>query len=109
MRSNWASAMSAFGIPVLGLSGLLLSLWHTSAAQVPAYAGQDLIMLQEPDSRFDKTLAICLNQQAKEVAVCRAKMSAAATAHAVAEYNLVAHECTPAVFVTTHLPPSLEL
>ena len=124
MRSHWTSLFSAFGIPVLGLSALLISLWHPSLVVKPATTDQPMMLLLDPDPRMDKVLTVCLRQEAKEVARCRARVQAAETqshttlvgelplrrsglAQAVSDYNLVARECTPAVFQTTHLPASL--
>lgn len=128
MQSRWAAGVSAFGIPVLGLGGLLFSLWHMDAPVNPAQTDQTLVYLLDPDPRLDKSLTVCLRQQAKEVALCRARLRQARTravqdpitqaaearwrraglAQATAGYNLIAQECTPAVFQTTHLPPSME-
>lgn len=65
-------------------------------------------MLQDPDPRLDRGLAVCLRQQAKEVARCRRRAGPVSLGQAVADYNLVARECTSAVFQATGLPPALE-
>lgn len=125
MRSCWNSLLSAFGIPLLGLGMLLVSLWHPNLGAKSAQDEQSFIYLQQPDPRLDPALSILLSQQAKEVAHCRAKLRAAevqkkrtpeaaeihwrrtGVARAIADYNLIARECSSAVFQTTHLPPSL--
>ena len=107
MQRDWTSLVSAFGIPALGLCGLLFSLWHTNSSAISAAADQELIFLQAPSLRLDKSLTICLRQQARDVARCRARMRPGGLAQAVAGYNLIARECTPAVFTATHLPPSM--
>jgi len=108
MQSNWTSFVSAVGIPVLGLSGLFFSLWHTSAPVASTAAGQELTFLQQPSHRLDKSMAICLREQARKIALCRARPSREGIIQSVSDYNLVARECTPAVSAATHLPPSVE-
>ncbi len=109
MKSSWISFVSTLGIPVLGLLGLVFSLWHTGPTAGPnAAAGQELMFLQEPSSRLDRSMTICLKQQAIQVTRSRARMQPEGIAQAVADYNLVARECTPAVFAVTHLPASIE-
>jgi len=105
-HSPWNSLLSAFGVPLLGLGMLLISLWHPNLGVKPAMQDQSLMYLQQPNSRFDGTMAVYLNEQAKSVAFCRAERRTR-VAHAVGEYNLIARECTPAVFQMTHLPSSL--
>lgn len=108
MRDSCQSFLSASAVPLLGLGILILCQWHPQAfAHAETDAGE-IVMLQEPDPRLDKCLSICLRQQAKEVARCRRLARPAGLAHAVAGYNLIASECTPAVFQTTGLPPSLK-
>jgi hypothetical protein len=108
MKSKWISFLSAFGIPVLGICGLFFSLWQTgSTATPPAAANQELTFLQDPSPLMDRSMTVCLNQQAIQVARSRAKKRPAGIAQAVADYNLVARECTPAVFAATHLPESI--
>jgi len=110
MKSSWISFVSTLGLPVLGLLGLVFCLWHASPAAGPSAAtGQELMFLQEPSSRLDRSMAICLKQQALQVTRSRARMQPEGIAEAVADYNLVAQECTPAVFAVTHLPASQAL
>ena len=105
MRSSWVSFVSTLGIPVLGLLGLIFSLWSAGPSVTPTIAaGQELMFLQEPSSRLDRSMAICLKQEAIQVARSRVRMQPEGIAQAVADYNLVALECTPAVFTVTHLP-----
>ena len=108
MKSKWITFFSTLGIPVLGLCGLFFSLWQTgSKASSPIAPGQELVFLQNPSPRLDRSMTVCLSQQAIQVARCRARMQPAGIAQAVADYNLVARECTPAVFAATHLPESI--
>ena len=108
MKSKWISFLSAFGIPVIGICGLFFSLWQTGTkANPPAAASQELVFLQDPSPRMDRSMKVCLNLQAIQVARSRAKTNPTGTAVAVASYNLVARECTPAVFAATHLPESI--
>ena len=108
MRGFYPSFLSVSAVPLLGLGALVLCLWHPQvSAHVETDAGE-IIMLQKPDPRLDKCLSVFLRQQAKEVVRCRHLARPAGLAHAVAGYNLVASECTPAVFQTTGLPPSLK-
>ena len=125
MRTHWTALVSAFGVPVLGLAALLVSLWHPNPVVRPAANDQSLIVLLTPDPKMDRVLTICLRQEAKEVTRCRARLQTAKAqgnaaltsevqlrrnglAQAVSDYNLVAQECTPAVFQTTHLPSALK-
>lgn len=98
---------SAAGVPLLGLGALVVCLWHPQISARSDTGAEAIILLQDPDPRLDKGLSVCLRQQAKEVARCRRLARPASLAEAVADYNLVAHECTPAVFQTTGLPPAL--
>ena len=108
MTSKWISFLSAFGIPVLGICALFFSLWQTgSKVTAPAAASQEMVFLQDPSPRMDRSMTVCLNLQAIQVARSRAKMHPAGIAQAIADYNLVARECTPAVFAATHLPESI--
>ncbi len=119
MRSHWTSLLSAFGVPLLGLGGLLVTLWHPNLSFKPAADEQAMIFLLDPNPRQDPSLTICLRQQAKEVVRCRERETASYSttkarwpgyglAQAIDDYNLVAKECTPAVFQATGLPPSLK-
>jgi len=98
---------SVLGVPLLGLSALILCLWHPQLSVRPDASAEAMIVLQDPNPRLDKCLSICLRQQAKEVVRCRRLAQPAGLAQAVTGYNLVARECTPAVFQTTGLPPAM--
>ena len=67
------------------------------------------MLLQEPNPQLDRSLTICLKAQARQVARRRRDSSPEGLAHAIDDYNLIARECTPAVFAATHLPRSLDL
>ena len=108
MPRRFLSFLSVSGVPLLGLGALLLCLWHTSAPAPPAAGVGEMMMLQDPDPRLDKSLTICLRQEARDVARCRREARSADLIGAVADYNLVASECTPAVFERTGLPSSVE-
>jgi len=99
--------VSVAGVPLLGLGILVLGLWHPQAPALSDTKMGDIIMLQDPDPRLDRGLTVCLRQQAREVARCR-RRTPADLAEAIAGYNLVARECTPAVFRNTGMPSSLE-
>lgn len=108
MNSKWISFLSAFGIPVVGICALFFSLWQAGSKTIPPVASnQEQIFLQDPSPRMDRSMTVCLNLQAIQVARSRAKMHPAGIAQAIADYNLVARECTPAVFAATHLPASI--
>ena len=123
MRTTSSALISAFGVPVLGLGVLLLGLWHSGPAAGPKSDEASAVYLLEPSARMDRSMTVCLRQEAKNVVRCRARLHAAEAAgrqlsvaqarwrreglaQAVDNYNLVARECTPAVFQTTHLPPA---
>jgi hypothetical protein len=108
VRDSQMPFFSVLGIPLMALGALILCLWHPPLAVRPDTGAEAIIILQHPDPRLDKCLSVCLRQQAKEVARCRRLARPAGLAQAVAGYNLVARECTPAVFQTTGLPPSLD-
>ena len=107
IRGTSKPFVSVAGVPILGLGMLLLSLWHPPAHSLSDTNMGSIIMLQSPDPRLDRGLTICLRQQAKEVARCR-RRTPADLAEAIAGYNIVARECTPAVFQNTGMPSSLE-
>ena len=99
---------SVLGVPLLGLGALILCLSHPPISAPAEAGGGSLVILQNPDPRVDKGMSVYLRQQAKEVAHWRRLARPADLARAAAGYNLVARECTPAVFQTTGLPPALE-
>lgn len=125
MQIKGSSLFSTFGVPALGLGALLLGLWHSGPAAVrPISDAASTVYLLKPDVRMDKSMTVCLRQQAKEVARCRARLHSAETAgrrlssaeagwrregltQAVEDYNLVARECTPDVFARTGMPPAM--
>lgn len=107
LRANPVPPLSCSAVPLLGLGALLLCLWHPQAALPPDTGSETMIFLQDPDPRLDRSLALCLRQQGKEVARCRRLARPADLTRAVAGYNLIARECTPAVFQATGLPPTL--
>jgi hypothetical protein len=100
--------LSVSGVPLLGLGALILCLWHPQVIVHPDTSQETMILLQDPDPRLDRGLSVCLRQQAKQVARRRRQARLGGLAEAVADYNLIARECTPAVFQTTGLPPALE-
>lgn len=107
IRGTFNPLVSVAGVPLVGLGILLLGLWHPQTHALSDTKTGDIIMLQDPDPRLDRGLTVCLRQQAKEVARCR-RRTPADLAEAIAGYNLVARECTPAVFQNTGMPSSLE-
>lgn len=95
---------SVYGFPLLGLVGLLVCLWHprvmpNAAAKVP-----DSLYLVQPSPRLDRSMILFLKQEAKNVAYSRRHDGPAMQAQTIADYNLIAQECTPTVFQKTHLP-----
>lgn len=98
---------STVGVPLLGLGALVLCLGHPQVSPTLDAEPGAMTVLMDPNPRLDKSLSICLRQEAKEVLRCRRGGRPGSLAEAVADYNLVARECTPAVFQTTGLPPSL--
>ena len=104
MRTNIVP-FTVYGVPVVGLAGLLVCLWHPQM-ELPAAAaaGPEAVYLVSPSPKLDRSMAIFLRQEAKNVAYSRRHDGLAMRAKAVANYNMIAQECTPAVFKTTHLP-----
>jgi len=98
---------SVFGIPALGLAGLVVCLWHPNTTLKAEAKGAEAIFLVSPSVKLDRSMTIFLRQEAKNVAYSRAHDGLKMQAQTVTNYNIVAHECTPAVFEVTHLPPSL--
>ena len=108
MRAN-AVPFSVYGIPLLGLMGLLVCLWHPQVTAGAAAAGAQMVYLVQPSPRLDRSMTVFLRQEAKNVAYSRRHDGPAMQAQAIAGYNLIAQECTPAVFQATHLPPAMVL
>ena len=115
---------SAMVVPVLGIGVLLTGLWHAGSATTPRQEAADRVYLIDPDPRLDGSLTVYLRQQAKEVALCQRRLHAARTAErhvsasevrwrraglmqAISDYNMIARECTPAVFQKTGMPSAL--
>ncbi len=108
MRTN-VVPFSVYGVPLMGLIGLLVCLWHPQINLQTAVAGQEpeTVYLVNPSPQLDRSMTVFLRQEAKNVAYSRRHDPPAVQAKMVADYNLIAQECTPAVFKTTHLPPAL--
>ncbi len=107
------SVLSALGLPLAGLGALLFGLSgpHTGPSALPL-AGEsraDTAYLLTPETRTNGVMATLLRSEYRRVARCRARVPARpdGMAEAVAGYNLVARECTPAVFEKTGLPTML--
>lgn len=108
------SVISALGIPVLGLgalfvSPLLLGAHGPNTGPLTAESRADTAYLLTPNTRTNGVMATILCQEHRRVTRCRACVPARpeGVAEAVAGYNLVAQECTPAVFAMTGLPTRL--
>ena len=98
---------SVYGVPLLGLTGLLVCLWHPQVNLETAGREQETVYLVQPSPRLDKSMTVFLKQEAKNVAYSRRYDSPAVQAKTISDYNLIAQECTPAVFEETHLPPAM--
>lgn len=109
VRGSRMPFFSVLGVPLLGLGALILCLAHPQVSVRPDTGEGTMIVLQDPSPRLDKCLSVCLRQQAREVVRCRRLARPTDLAEAVADYNIVARECTPAVFQATGLPSALEL
>ena len=103
MQTN-AVPLTVYGVPLAGLIGLLVCLWQPQRT-LPA-AGPETVYLVKPSPKLDRSMTVFLRQEAKNVAYSRRHDGPAMQAKAVANYNLIAQECTPAVFKATHLPAS---
>ena len=103
-----------------------MGLWHAGPVASPQAAETTEVYLLDPSVRMDKSMTVYLRQQARQVALCRQRLYAARTAErhlstsevlwrrkgltqAVSDYNLIARECTPAVFQKTGMPSALTL
>jgi hypothetical protein len=98
---------SIAGVPLLGLGVLLLSLGRPQITLPTAALPQQTPCLLDPSPRLDKALTIFLRQEAKDVAQCRKLNRPQALARTIDDYNLIARECTPAVFRATKLPSAM--
>ncbi len=103
---------SVYGVPLLGLAGLLVCLWHpqVNLGQMNLEAagkGSDMVYLVQPNPRLDKSMTVFLKQEAKNVAYSRKHDGRVMQAKTIANYNIIAQECTSAVFEKTHLPPAM--
>lgn len=98
-------AFSVFGIPALGLASLVICLWHPKVNLEAAAKGPETVYLMQPSARLDRSMTVFLKQEAKNVTYSRTHDGPKMQAQTVANYNIVACECTPAVFEATHLPP----
>ena len=107
MRAN-VVPFPVYGVPLMGLLGLLVCLWHPQMKLTAAAAGPETVYLVAAGPKLDRSMTIFLRQEARNVAYSRRHDGPAMQAKAVANYNLIAQECTPAVFKVTHLPPALE-
>ena len=108
MYANWKPFFSVLGIPLLGIGTLLVCLGHPTASLRSEANDPSMLLLVDPNPKFDKSLTICLRQQAKEVLLFKKRAQPDRLDQAIADYNLVARECTPGVFQATHLPTSWE-
>ncbi len=107
MRTN-VVPFSVYGVPLLGLLGLLVCLWHPQVKlPAAAAAGPETVYLVNPSSKLDPCMVVFLRQESKNVAYSRRHDPPAVQAKMIEDYNIVAQECTPAVFQATHLPPAL--
>ena len=100
---------SVYGVPLLGLVGLVVCLWHPQSALRAQTGPPNTVYLVTPSPKLDPSMTVFLRQEAKNVAYSRVHDTPAVQAAKVSNYNLIARECTPAVFEATHLPPFLAL
>ena len=98
---------SVYGVPLLGLAGLLVCLWYPQVNIGTAAKATDTLYLVSPSPKLDRSMTIFLQQEAKNVVYSRQHDLPAMQAKTIADYNLIAQECTPAVFKATHLPPAI--
>ena len=106
MQGN-TTPFSIYGVPLLGVAGLLICLWHPQPSLRAQAADSSVIYLVAPSPKLDPSMTVFLRQEAKNVAYSRLHDTLTVQAAKVSNYNLIARECTPAVFEATHLPPSL--
>ena len=106
MQAN-TMPFSAFGVPLLGLAGLTICLWHPQMSLRVQAPDQNAVYLVTPSPKLDPSMTVFLRQEARNVAYSRLHDDFAVQTAKVSNYNLIARECTPAVFEATHLPPLL--
>lgn len=104
MMKTTGMVFSVLGVPLLGLAGLIVCLWHPKTGLEAAVKGPEEVYLLQPSARLDRSMTIFLKQEAKNVAYSRVHDGLKMQAQTVTNYNIVARECTPAVFESTHLP-----
>ena len=112
MKMKTTSVISALGLPVLGLGALVfgpLLLNSHGAMALPQESRADTVYLLAPNTRTNGVMTTLLRSEYRRVARCRARVPARpeGMAEAMAGYNLVARECTPAVFAATGLPEQM--
>lgn len=104
-----SSLVPVLGVPLLGLGVMLaLGLEDPAPALVAAEGDSHAIFLISPDPKMAPSFTIFLKQEARNVALCRRQRRPEDVAQAVAAYNLIAQECSPAVFRATGLPRALD-
>ena len=110
MQGKWdrflRSFLSLLGIPLLGIGALIFCQGHPKLAFSSEALAPPTLMLVKPDPKLDPCRLACLRQQAKTVSR-RRTAHRDGLAQAISGYNLIAQECTPAVFQASHLPPSM--
>jgi hypothetical protein len=106
MRTN-VVPFSVYGVPLMGLLGLVVCLWHPQCNLRTEAVESQTVVLVNPNPKLDRSMTVFLIQEAKNVAYSRKNCSLDDQAKTIADYNLIAQECTPAVFQATHLPSSL--
>ena len=63
---------SVYGIPLLGLAGLLICLWHPQVSmEVTGRGAGHACGLVQPSPRLDRSMTVFLKQEAKDVAYSR--------------------------------------
>ena len=105
MRTN-VMPFSVYGVPLIGLLGLVICLWHPQMTLRAEATNAQTIFLVNPSPKLDNSMTVFLCREAKNVAYSRSHCSPDDQAKTIADYNLIAQECTPAVFKATHLPPA---
>lgn len=126
MTAIKTSALSIFALPALCAGSVLLGLGHAAGlTKSTPVAPAQLTALVDPDPHLNPSFALLLRSEARNVNKSRARLRQAemqssrnrssvilaetrrcrrGLSVAVADYNLIARECTPTVFQTTRLP-----